>query len=183
MKRLFQWAIVKLYEEGSVILWDGSARPIQNEGRETSRLWKVNSTIGADSTVFSSVSSASFGILSVGAEDRDDDEGEISDPPATGEEAYISLTPEHLAPHVEKAIRTLMARSRPAALSTKGHNHSWPEPAPLPGPTKEEITSFLRRIDGRWARVGEWVVEDALQVLKMGDRVWCVGKGRWELCL
>ncbi|KIM91593.1 hypothetical protein PILCRDRAFT_810872 [Piloderma croceum F 1598] len=183
MKRLFQWAIVKLYEEGSVILWDGPARPIQINGRETSGLWKVNSTIGADSTAVSSITSTSFGTSCLSMDVREDDEGEISDPPATGEEAYISLTPARLAPLVEQAISTLMARSRTATLPTKGHNRNWPEPAPPPGPTKEEITTFLRRTDGRWARVGEWVVEDALEMLKKDDRVWCVGKGRWELCL
>jgi hypothetical protein len=180
MKRLFQWAIVKLYEEGSVILWDGPARPIQIDGRETSGLWKANSTIGPDSTAFSSIS---FGTSCFSTEVREDDEGEISDPPTTGEEAYISLTPARLAPLVEQAIGTLMARSRTATLPTKGHNRNWPEPAPPPGPTKEEITTFLRRTDGRWARVGEWVVEDALEVLKKDDRVWCIGKERWELCL
>lgn len=190
MKRLFQWSIVKLYEEGSIVLWDGAVRPLSlhDQGRETSGLWKVNSTMGADSTMFSSVSSTSFGSSRVGTGDGhvDDDEGYISDPPADGdEEAYIPLTPEHLAPHVEKAISTLMARSRTTTIPTP-HSHlrsKMQAPAPLPGPTKEEITIFLRRKDGRWARVGDWVVEDALELLRREDRVWCVGKGRWELCL
>lgn len=181
MKRLFQWAIVKLYEEGSVVLWDGAVRPLasSDEGRETNGLWKVNITIGADST------SVSFGTSS-GATSRvegDEDEGEISDP-AADEEAYISLTPAHLAPHVEKAINTLMARSRCTANThTNCRIYKLHAPAPPPGPTKEEITKFLQRMDGRWARVGEWTVDDALRVLQKEDKVWCVGQGRWELCL
>jgi hypothetical protein len=190
MKRLFQWSIVKLYEEGSIVLWDGPVRPLSlhDQGRETSGLWKMNSTMGADSTTFSSVSSTSFGSSRVVTGDGrvDDDEGFISDPPANGdEEAYIPLTPEHLAPHVEKAIGTLMTRSRTTTIPTP-HSHlrsKMQAPAPLPGPTKEDITIFLRRKDARWARVGDWVVEDALELLKREGRVWCVGKGRWELCL
>jgi len=169
MKRLFQWAIIKLYEEGSIVLWDGAIRsfPLHLEGRETSGLWKINSTAGADSTVFSSVSFGTSGGTANGEE-----------------EAYITLTPAHLAPHVEKAIGTLMARSQSTATHT--HNHTsnrTHKPAPPPGPTKEEITTFLRRMDGRWARVGEWLVDDALEALRGENRVWCVGKGRWELCL
>jgi hypothetical protein len=190
MKRLFQWAIVKLYEEGSIVLWDGAVRPLplHEEGRETSGLWKVNSTVGADSTTFSSVSFGTSGGNTLRVEDDEEDEGELSDPPANGEEeAYITLTPAHLASHVEKAISALMTRSQSTATQTHNHTnnrtHKLPAPAPPPGPTKEEITTFLRRMDGRWARVGEWVVDDALEALRREDKIWCVGKGRWELCL
>jgi len=192
MKRLFQWAIVKLYEEGSVVLWDGAVRPLpsHNEGREISGLWKVNSMAGADSTMFSSMSGTTSRTTSR-IENEVEDDGNISDPPTNGEEeAYISLTPAHLAPHVEKAISTLMARSRSTAVHAHNHTnkisdrtHKLPKPAPPPGPTKEEITTFLRRVDGRWARVGEWVVDDALEVLRKEDKVWRIGKGQWELCL
>lgn len=169
MKRLFQVAIIKLYEEGSVVLFDGPARPLPDVDTisETSRLWKANSsTASADSTVFSSVSSISVSF--------DEDPGEISDPPPScaQEEAYISLTPAHLAPYVENAIRSIMARAPKSKTAT-----------PPPGPTKEEITAFLKRADGRWERVGEWVVGDALDVLRNEDRIWCIGRGRWELCL
>ncbi|KAF7980580.1 hypothetical protein HWV62_37759 [Athelia sp. TMB] len=172
MKRLFQVAIIKLYEEGSVVLFDGPARSIRDLdiANETSRLWKANSsTASADSTVFS-VSSLSL------APSQEEDLGDISDPPAHKEEAYISLTPAHLAPHVEEAIRAIMGRpNQPVSKHRLA--------GPPPGPTKDEITRHLKRADARWAQVGEWVVEDALRVLEEEDRIWCVGKGKWELCL
>jgi hypothetical protein len=183
MKRLFQWAIVKLYEEGSVVLWDGAIRPIRHERQDTSGLWKVNSTAAANCTVFSAISSTSLRISRVGPGNVEEDDGDISDPPKN-EEAYISVTPEHLAPYVEKAISTLMGRSQPpTSLSSTGHRGSLHVPAPPPGPSKEEITTFLRKMDGRWARIGEWIVEDALEVLRKEDKVWCIGKGKWELCM
>ncbi|KZP33722.1 hypothetical protein FIBSPDRAFT_1035736 [Athelia psychrophila] len=177
MKRLFQVAIIKLYEEGSVVLFDGPARSIEDLDtmNETSRLWKANTSTStaADSTVFSSVSSITLPILA----SQDEDLGYVSDPPANQEEAYISLTPARLAPCVEEAIRNIM--SRPPA---KG-NHPHSLTTHPPGPTKEEIATYLGRADARWARVGEWVVGDALDVLRREDRVWCVGKERWEVCL
>lgn len=64
--------------------------------------------------------------------------------------------------------------SRPAANGK--HQHSLTTNPP--GPTKEEIATYLERVDARWAKVGEWaVVGDALDVLMKEDRGW------WELCL
>lgn len=193
MKRLFQWAIVKLHEEGSIVLWDGSVRPLPiplpgNESGMGSGLWQTSTaSAGRDSTLFSirTVTTASL---------MDEDEDELSDPPppgadGEGEEAYIPLTPINLAPYVVRAIRALTSVA-PAATNAASSGsrklcrlRATPAPISPPGPTPREITTFLRRSDGRWARVGEWVVCDALDELKARGSVWCVGGGRWEVCL
>jgi hypothetical protein len=184
MKRLFSWAIVKLYEEGSIVLWDGPVRVCQGSGcgggGGTSGLWKLNSShanTAADDSVFSTVSS----VVSVrrGGAGGEDDDGALSDP-EPHEEAYVSLTPALLAVYVEKAIGTLMARS--AEAPRRGLRSIRP-PAPAPGPMKEDVLMFLRRADERWARVGEWAVDEALEVLAREGKAWDVGGGRWELCL
>lgn len=173
MKRLFEWAIVKLYLEGSIILWEGPVRtfsPRSTLDIGTSGLWKANSStntsMGADSTVFSSVGG-------VTQADDDEDEGELSDP-RDDEEAYISLMPSYFAPHVEKAIKDFMVRAAEIERLKR--------PGGVPGPTKEEITLFLRRMDERWVKVGDWAVGDALDVLVKQGKVVMVGRGRWELC-
>ncbi|KAJ2977229.1 hypothetical protein NUW54_g11445 [Trametes sanguinea] len=51
-----------------------------------------------------------------------------------------------------------------------------------PGPTAQELLAWLRNSDERWARVGLWSVEEALEWGRKEGRVWCVGKGRWEVC-
>ncbi|KZP33716.1 hypothetical protein FIBSPDRAFT_924182 [Athelia psychrophila] len=40
-----------------------------------------------------------------------------------------------------------------------------------PGPTKEEIATYMKRTDTRWARVEEWVAGDELNVPEREDRV------------
>ncbi|THH19281.1 hypothetical protein EW146_g1861 [Bondarzewia mesenterica] len=152
MKRLFVWAILKLFEEGSIILWDGPVRPISTfygPGREAKK------------------------------DDRDD-AGELSDP-REDEEAYIPLTPAYLAHHVEDAIEAIMfgPQSSPRGVSVQKRVR-------CPGPTKDDITRYLRKLDGRWDRVGAWAVQDALEWLKGEGKAWCFsgeGGGRWELCL
>lgn len=205
MKRLFQWAIVKLHEEGSIVLWDGPVRPLPVSHSlhlpgnwsgmgtiSTSELWQTSTASAAtgDGTLFS-VGTATAGII------EDEDEDELSDPPppgagGEGEEAYIPLTPTHLAPHVVRAIRAFTSPSPATTTPASSSSHKPPRPhrtrpapapTPLPGPTVQEITTFLHRTDGRWARVGEWAVCDALEVLKSSGTVWCVGGGRWEICL
>jgi hypothetical protein len=156
MKRLFKWAVVKLYEEGSIVLCDGPAR-VYAEGvfSGTSRLWKTSS---------SAFPSASY------VEGEEDD---LSDP-QPHDEAYVPVTATFLAGHVEKAIATLMARP---SKSRDGRG------SVLSGPTQEDITTFMRRSDERWAHLGGWAVGDALEMLKTEGRAWEVGGGSWELCL
>lgn len=179
MKRLFEVTVVKLYEEGSIVLWEGPVRRPWWQGQSQSGsegLWKM----GSSSTMLaSSVCSVA---TSVGGEDDDGDEGDLSDPPAE-EEAYVPVTPRLLAGYVEDAIRVLTSRSAEELRLAHCRHKRAPAHVDGVGPTKEEIARFLRRGDGRWERVGEWVVEEALEGLRAEGRVWCAGRGRWELCL
>ncbi|KZP15773.1 hypothetical protein FIBSPDRAFT_958603 [Athelia psychrophila] len=97
---------------------------------ETSWLWKANASTStaADSTVSFSASSVTLPIL---ASQEEEDPGYVSDPPPNKEEAYISLTPVHLVPYAGEAIRASCL-------------------------TKEEIATYLKRADARWARVEGW---------------------------
>jgi hypothetical protein len=146
MQRLFMWALRKLREEGSIVLWDGPVRSSNEfeEGRRT--LWKCSS------------SDVDRGFSMSGVVRGEEANEELSDPQEE-EEAYIPLTPQYLAEHVEGVVRV------------------------LEGASKGEITRFLRRSDDRWGRVGEWVVEEAIKLLKDDGRVWHVGCGKWEVCL
>lgn len=211
MKRLFSWAIVKLYEEGSIVLWDGEVRPLpvppppvlEGVGVDGSGLWKVDDTrntfgdpsasISADP--FASTSTASCASASVlytssasaslyshyhaprqsgkrgseserrqaGAEgeaDANPDPGYVSDP-GVDEEAYVPLTPRLLAGYVREAVGALR-RGRGRGRSGAGGNGRGTEPTP------EDVVAYLKRTDGRWAKVGVWAVEEALAVLKAG---------------
>lgn len=168
MKRLFKWAIVRLLQDGSIVLWDGPVRTCRKTaGSDASGLWKANVTsnsyIGADSTIFSAVSETTV---------EDGEDMELSDP-ELHEEAYIPLSPSYLAEHVARAIGAL------TNVETKKSANTTRRPAQS---TKEGILAHLRK-DDRWQFIGEWNVEEALQVLKSERRAWCVGKGRWELTI
>ncbi|KAJ3507059.1 hypothetical protein NLJ89_g6515 [Agrocybe chaxingu] len=167
MKRLFHWAIIKLLEEGSIVLWDGPVRTsLASAGiLNASRLWKSSNTsdltLLGDSTLFSSSTTLSLLV------DDEEDSGSISDPPPN-EEAYVSLTGEYLADYVEGAIKVLV-------------DHYAKLGKPYAGATKEGILSVLRKKDDQWRHLGEWTVEDALTVLSKEGRVWRLGNGRWDL--
>jgi len=170
MKRLFKWAIVHLLQDGSIVLWDGPVRACpQMSGSYTSGLWHANatsnSTVGADSTLFSVINEVNHRI-----DAECDGDMELSDP-ESNEEAYIPLSPDYLAIHVARAIDAL------TNIETKKNGEVIKRP---PRSTKEGILAYLRK-DDRWRYVGEYNVEEALQVLKSDKRAWCVEKGRWEL--
>lgn len=175
IKRLFRFAIRQLYEEGSIVLWDGPVRALPQSGTQSlDALWKANvSTISAMS------------VVSAGSQ-AEEDAGELSDP-SPDEEAYIPLTPQYFADAVEHAIKAVQARAAAAAASKPRPRprNVWDASAavqsPPPGPTPAEILTWLRR-DARWERVGEWTVKETLEWAKNEGRVWCVGNGRWEVC-
>jgi len=192
MKRLFSWAVVKLYEEGSIVLWDGEVRPLpvppppvlEGDG-ERSGLWKredeTQSTCGDPSVLYSSSASASLyshyhlprrphqrgdarDVLDVGA---DADAGYVSDP-SMDEEAYVPLTPRLLAGYVREAVGALRRgrqgdRRGGAGAGVNGRGNGRGRE-----PTPDDILTYLQRADGRWARLGVWAVEEALGVLKAG---------------
>lgn len=166
-KRLFQWAIIEVYQEGGIILWQGGIRPLprhpsssQGGNAETSMLWKhSNSTIG-ESSIFSSTINTTAS-TSVSRIDDEEDEGELSDP-REDEEAYVPTTPSILAAPIIACIQTLTTPPPAPAHLTKIQLRTI---APPPGPTPAQITNRLRRTDERYERVGEWLVKDALEWL------------------
>ncbi|EGO03591.1 hypothetical protein SERLA73DRAFT_165248 [Serpula lacrymans var. lacrymans S7.3] len=149
MKRLFGWALVKLYEEGSIILWDGPVRKAptglsdsQDCQGETSALWKT-----ANSTMFSVSSTSSSSVLAL---DEDEEDAQLSDP-EENEESYVPLTPALLAAHVRHALQAMQAHPRGRGSGKE--------------PSSEEVAIYLRRRDARWARVGAWVVKEAMDLV------------------
>ena len=189
VKRLFRWAIRQLYHDGSIILWDGPVLPLLEPDTaallDSSMLYRLSQL---DASGRSSSASSRL-VLGVGHHDQLADYMEdLSDPPSD-EEAYASLSTAYLATQVELAIRSLTALQTRQNRETEG---AFLGPAvsrrrllPLPGPTKEDITTHLKRGDDRWKRINGWAVQEALEWLRDHDRVWCVsedGGGRWELC-
>lgn len=166
-KRLFRQAIVRLCDEGSIVLWDGPCRVWGTEQDfSNSRLWHTNITV--DTTVSSAGVSTRGGDSHL--EDSQDHEIPELDPK---EESYVSLTPAHLGKYVEKAIEEICSRKEKARGSgLRGSK----------GPTLTEILTRLKA-DGRWRNVGECAVAEALRWLRDEERVWEVGGGHWELTI
>lgn len=189
VKRLFSWAIRKLYQEGSIIIWDGSALSVSvlepHMALDSSMLFhssRLDNTGHPTSRLFSR-----HGSIQQPADD--DSMEDLSDPPSD-EEAYASLSTAYLATQVELTMRSLTALQ---TTRRKGENeNTYMGPAisrrrllPLPGPTKEDITTHLKRGDDRWKWINGWAVQEALEWLKDNGRVWYVSEddgGRWELC-
>ncbi|KAG2156740.1 uncharacterized protein EDB93DRAFT_1125339 [Suillus bovinus] len=160
MKRLFSWAVLKLYEEGSIVLWDKPLMPVPVSGSrvpgsgDTNGLWKtVNNTAtcsSANDSVFSTANSTMFS--STGASSSkfvmSEEDAYLSDPPMYEEdEAYVSVTPALLAAPVREIMRAKGMRSKSAKVGA------------------EEITRCLRREDARWARIGAWAVEETMEMI------------------
>ncbi|KAG6877901.1 hypothetical protein C0992_009094 [Termitomyces sp. T32_za158] len=171
IKRLFQVTLVQLLKEGSIVLWDGPTHlsPIfDHSNGQVSVLWKANVTsVSADSTLFSTTSMTNAG---------DEGEEDILSEPESNEEAYVPLSPVFLAGVVEEAIGKLM-RSPTMQAPIGGKKQ---EITRYGLTTKEGILAFLRK-DDRWRYLSEWNIREALDVLKMEHRAWCVGRGLWEL--
>ena len=131
------------------------------EQDSSSGLWHTDTTV--EETV------SSVGVNSYLEDSQDHGMSE----PDPKEESYVSLTPALLGKYVEKAIEEICSRKEKARES--GHRG-------LKGPTLPEILSRLK-VDGRWRRIGECAVVEALQWLKDEERVWEVGGGHWELTI
>jgi hypothetical protein len=179
-KRLFSWAIRKLYQDGSIILWDGPvlSPPDPHAVLDSSMLYR--STMLDDSC-------RSSATLRLGSQSADHIE-DLSDPPSD-EEAYASLSTLYLATQVERAIRSLTALQTRQKGETEntilGPAIARKRHLPLPGPTSDDITNHLKREDDRWKRITAWAVQEALEWLRDNGRAWCVSEddgGRWELC-
>ena len=197
VKRLYKQAIRTLFSEGDIVLWNGPVHPLPVAALDpftpsSSGLWKANTSI---------ISTASTSSASASRYEEWEEEEALSDP-TPNEEAYVPLTPAYFSRVLEGAIRTIVAESASPAGETSGEAtpkqrksaarstslierlraQERASAGPPPGPTKEELLEWLRRSDERWARVGEWTVEEALGWGRREGRLWCVGKGRWEVC-
>ena len=195
VKRLFSWAICKLYQDGSIIIWDGPALSVSvlepRMALDASMLYR--SSRRSDNIAHSSSGGPLSHLFSRHGGIRqpadDDSMEDLSDPPSD-EEAYASLSTAYLATQVERAIRSLTALQTTHRKGADENTYLGPAVSrrrllPLPGPTKEEITTHLKRGDDRWKRINAWVVQEALEWLRDNGRVWYVSEddgGRWELC-
>ncbi|KAI9447872.1 hypothetical protein H4582DRAFT_34993 [Lactarius indigo] len=158
VKRLFSWAIRKLYQDGSIILWDGPvlSPPEPHATLDSSMLYR--STLLDDSCGSSTT-------LRLGSQSADHTE-DLSDPPSD-EEAYASLSTLYLATQVERAIRSLQTRQKGEAENAfLGPAVARRRHLPLPGPTTDDITNHLKREDDRWKRVTTWAIQEALEWLR-----------------
>ncbi|KAG1876272.1 hypothetical protein F4604DRAFT_1760428 [Suillus subluteus] len=156
MKRLFSWAVLKLYEEGSIVLWDKPLMPVPVSGLrpgsgDTSWLWRTaNNTAScssANNSAFSAANSTMFSSIGVSSSKfvMSEEDAYLSDPPMHEEdEAYVSVTPTLLAAPVREIMRAKGMRGKVGA---------------------EEITRYLRREDARWARIGAWAVEETMEMI------------------
>ncbi|KAJ8455490.1 hypothetical protein ONZ51_g12437 [Trametes cubensis] len=209
-KRLFRQAIRTLFQDGSIVLWDGPVRPLPTPMLDplvpssfSSALWKANTSVSSSMSTSTSQSQSQSQSQSKSSrsfpsyEDWDED-APLSDP-EPNEEAYIPLIPVYFSRVLERAITNIMdeaqksavvgdATPRPARKTTslierlRAQDAGVGTARSVPGPTAEELLAWLRSSDERWARVGVWSVEEALEWGRKEGRVWCVGKGRWEVC-
>lgn len=205
MKRLFVVAIRKLFEEGSIILWDGPVWPVippsrtspsrsQNSEGVGGLLWNADTPI-EDTTMSTNVASSTmFCVCSGDGVGGGRDAGELSDPQGD-EESYIPLTPSYLGKQVLSIIRKMIiSSSTPSTTSRHRHNAGKKETrdAKPHAVTKDEITRYLNRMNSRWERVGAWSVQEALEWLQQEGRVQIIsgvdqdgndtGRVKWGLC-
>ncbi|KAM5530283.1 hypothetical protein V8D89_014712 [Ganoderma adspersum] len=200
VKKLFKQAIRTLFQEGDIVLWSGPVLPLPAPSLDpmlpapsASQLWRANTSTSTTSSAISSTSTSSRSQPSY--EEWDD---EVLSDPQPNEEAYVPLTPAYFSRVLEDAIRH-MVRERMTKVKGPGgdvtpratsrsiierlrEQEKERGAGPPPGPTKEELLTWLRNSDERWARVGEWTVQEALNWGRKEGRLWCIGKGRWEVC-
>ncbi|KAL1741705.1 hypothetical protein HDZ31DRAFT_44858 [Schizophyllum fasciatum] len=165
MKRLYQWALTALLNDGYIVLWDGSPRPCCFAGAcsDTSDLWKTSASANITArTVDSTTSLASTSAL------HESDEEELSDPDEC-EESYVPLEPKVLARAVEGVVSSLIARKRRAGVELKALSTS-----------KESVCALLQR-DDRWRYLHGWQVEQALTYLVDEDILDERAEGRYTL--
>lgn len=166
IKRLFEWIIITLVQEGSMIIWDGPNRAPISTDSDISGLWKANSstsTIGADSTVFSDLGSDSQFL-------SQEELANLSDP-GPDEPGYMPLSPQLLAIFVEQSMRGLLSVPQPDGKmdgkATKSRPNGKPPTQNVPregGVTTAQILSSLK-MDDQWQNLTDWHVEEALQIL------------------
>lgn len=118
MKRLFQWAVVQLLHEGSLILWDGPMRVCGDDAHgEVSGLWKTWTSIST------SAEKSDLGLPGGTGHDGWDD-GNLTEP-AADEEGYMPVTSSFMAEYVEDVIRDLNGATKEAILRRLHGDDRW----------------------------------------------------------
>jgi len=174
-KRLFVMTLRLLYDEGSVVFSDGhrnrkwdaeEAGWLQNREDE---IWNVrwgddtcadvtHTTVGS-----TSITSATSGN---GTRHTNIVDPELSEP-EPDEEAYIPVTPSILVQPILDAIRSVVIQKGKVAQG---------------GATAAEVLETLRgRADERWARISDWAIENALEMMAEDEVVWKSTQGRWTV--
>lgn len=169
IKRLFIKTIRDLYSEGKIIIWDGPVRDWSSASRigDITLPWKSTLNSEGNSTSMSSISVVSaLNSIASQIEGSDAIPDDISEP-GENEEAYVSVTDRRIAVVVEETMIKLKGRNKASRTKHFG---------------VDEILKALHS-DARWGNVGEWAVEDALELMKNEDKVYKVGSARWALCL
>ncbi|KAH9852197.1 hypothetical protein C2E23DRAFT_756768 [Lenzites betulinus] len=208
-KKLFRQAIRTLFQDGSIVLWEGPTRPLPTPALDplipssfSSALWKANNSTSSSVSLSSSAGTSKSSRNFPAYEDWDED-APLSDPDP-GEEAYVPLTPVYFSRVLEQAISSIITEASAAPTSASGDATPKAKPArpkstslierlraqeaaadgggAVAGPTAAELLAWLRSSDERWDRVGLWSVEEALEWGRREGRLWCVGMGRWEVC-
>ncbi|KAG2038736.1 hypothetical protein BDR03DRAFT_1009487 [Suillus americanus] len=141
MKRLFMWAILKLHEEGSIVLCD---RPLLYiSGLASLPIFDIpDSTTTPNRSMFASpdVSHSTFAMP--------EQDGYLSDPPPYEEdEAYIPVTPALLGGPVREILHAKGITSKSAAVGA------------------EEIIQELKRSDARWGWVRIQAIQEAMETI------------------
>ncbi|TDL25112.1 hypothetical protein BD410DRAFT_784933 [Rickenella mellea] len=188
-KRLFVKTIRDLYAEGSIVIWDGPVRECGDASQlvddTRSRLWRT--AAGDSSSLTASVistTSSTIGCTTTDGQNSDDDLSE----PDPDEEAYLPVTTRGVAKLVVDAIKVLERRRSRKPVS-QGHRSTLPSkssaylPREPPPTTTRDILMYLRSSDERWGKLGEWVVDAALEELVADETVYSAGDGRWALCI
>ncbi|KAF8439038.1 hypothetical protein L210DRAFT_3761225 [Boletus edulis BED1] len=194
MKRLFSWAVVKLYEEGSIILWDGDVQSLPvppppflegDQNKDDSGLWKGDGarSIGDTSVLCSRsyasstsadlsasvlyTSSASASLYSHYHAPRRPGHRVGDEHDADADLGYVSDPGVDEEAYVPLTPRLLARYVREAVERecVRGGAGVNGKGMQL---TPENLLAQLQRADTRWARVGVWAVEEALALLKAG---------------
>jgi hypothetical protein len=174
-KRLFIMTIRLLYDEGSIVFSDGRGNrkwDAEEAGwlqEREDEIWKVRR--GDDTCVnvtHTTVGCTSVASTTIGNGTRLTNVGdpELSEPDPD-EEAYIPVAPPILFQPILGAIRSVVLQKGKTAQG---------------GATTAEILARLRgRVDERWARISEWAIENALEMMAEDEVVWKSGQGRWTV--
>ena len=174
-KRLFIMTLRLLYDEGSIVFSDGRGKRKWDakeagwlQDRED-EIWKVRREDDTRADITRTTVGSTF-ITSMtignGTLQTQADDPELSEPDAD-EEGYIPVTPPILVQPILGAIRSVVLRKGKIAQG---------------GATAAEVLETLRgRIDERWARISDWAIENALEMMAEDEVVWKSALGRWTM--